>query len=53
MQKPVAVETYSMEAYEIWPEEDLLVIYGMMDSVNSVIQAIVSDANFAESTPGM
>lgn len=49
VQKPVAVETHNLDGYEGWPEEERGVIYQMMESVNDVIQAIVSDKNFSES----
>lgn len=48
VQKPIVVQTYSMEAYEVWPEEDRMVIYNMMSSINSVIQSIVADKNYSE-----
>lgn len=51
VQKPVAVETHSLDGYEGWPEEERTVIYQMMESVNDVIQVIVSDKNFSELDP--
>lgn len=48
VQKAIVVQTYDMGPYDIWPEEDRTVIYNMMNSINSVIQTIVEDKNYAE-----
>ena len=48
VQKQVKVQTHSPDAYENWSEENQIVIYEMMNSLNSVIQIIVSDANFSD-----
>lgn len=52
VQKPVMVQTYSLDEYENWPEEDQTVLYEMMASVNTVIQTIVADKNFVMPEPG-
>lgn len=51
VQKPVKVQTYSLDEYAAWSEEEQTVIYNMMDSINTVIQTIVADKNFAEFQP--
>ena len=48
VQMPVVVQTYDMGSYDIWPEEDRMVINEMMNSINTVIQTIVADKNYAE-----
>lgn len=51
-QMPVMVQTYSLDDYAIWPEEEQTVIYKMMGALNTVIQTIVEDENFAEPESG-
>ncbi len=51
-QKPVVVETYDMGEYDVWPAEERTAIYQMMESLNTVIQAIMADKNFTEFVPG-
>lgn len=51
--KPVIVDTYGMIDYELWPEEERSVINEMMGSINTVIEAIIEDKNFAEQEPGV
>lgn len=46
--KPVRVQTYDMEPYANWSEEDQTIIYRMMESLNTVIQTIVADEKFSE-----
>ena len=48
VKKPVMVKSYSMAEYETWEEENRLVIYQMMESLNNVVQVIVNDENFSE-----
>lgn len=45
--KPVMVQTYDMDPYLLWSEEEQTVIYRMMESVNTVIQTIMADENFS------
>ena len=47
-QKPVVVGNHDLDAYEMWSEEEKLIIYNMMNSLNDVIQSIVSHENFSE-----
>ena len=51
VQKPVMVKSYSMAEYESWEKENKLVIYQMMESLNTVVQVIVADENFSEGEP--
>lgn len=51
-QIPIMVRTGNMEEYENWSEEEQTIIYNMMASLNTVIQTIVADENFAEPEPG-
>lgn len=53
IQKPIMVEVYSMEQYAMWPEEDQTIIYKMMESLNTIIQTIVTDKNFVEPASGV
>ena len=53
IQKPIMVEAYSMEQYAMWPEEDQTIIYKMMESLNTIIQTIVTDKNFVEPASGV
>ena len=52
VQMPVVIQTYSLEAYDGWPEEERMVIYNMMASINTVIQSIVTDKNYSEAEAG-
>lgn len=52
-QAPVVIETYDMDAYDIWPEEERIVIFEMMESLNTMVQTIVEDKNFTETNQGM
>lgn len=52
-QKPVMVQTHSTDVYESWSEEDRVVIYNMMSSLNVVIQTIVEDENFSTLEAGI
>lgn len=45
-QKPVTVSSVNLDLYESWPQEEQTKISKMMDSLNTVIQVIVSDENF-------
>ena len=47
-QKPVMLGISFQDAYDNWSAEEQRIIYDMMDSVNIVIQQIVSSKNFSE-----
>ena len=47
-QQPVVIQTYSLDAYDVWPDEERLVIYDMMNTLNTLIQTIMSDKDFSE-----
>ena len=46
-QKPVMVSSATLDPYESWPQEEQNKISQMMESLNEVLQVIVSDENFA------
>lgn len=52
VQKPVMVQTGDLSVYDIWPEEERMIINQMMEALNTVVQTIVADENFAEPTSG-
>ena len=47
-QKPVVVGSSNMDAYDNWSDEERLIIYNMMDSLNGVIEDIVTHKNFSQ-----
>lgn len=52
VQQPVTIETYYESGnYEAWPEEDRMVVFEMMDTINNVISVITEDKNFSETLP--
>ena len=48
VQKPVMIQTSDLSAYDIWPEEERMMIHQMMAPLNTLIQTIVTDENFSE-----
>lgn len=47
-QKPVVVGSCNMDEYDSWSDEEKLIIYNMMDSLNGVIQDVVTHKNFSQ-----
>ena len=46
--KPIKVQTCDLSEYAYWPQADQDAIYQMMGSLNTVVQAILSDKNYSE-----
>ena len=47
-QLPLVVETFDLDEYSTWSEENQRVIYQMMSTINDVIQQITASKGFAE-----
>lgn len=45
--KPVYVKSYDLAPDNSWTDEDLMTAYSMMESINDVIQTIMSHENFS------
>lgn len=49
---PVSIESFDLPSTEGWNEGEITELYIMMETINSVISAIVADENYSTEIPG-
>lgn len=50
VKKPVSVETFELGEWDSWSEDDYAAAYRMMDTINHVIDTIMSSEQFSTET---